>query len=179
MPSYSNSTPVSRTQILVTGIGLIAESFPSGAIDATWALVTGKTYFMAVGLCAGDVISNVHLVVNGAGSGTTLAKVGLYDKTGTRLAASADLGTAWHSVGRKTHALATPYTVPADDLYYVAVLHVWTTTAATMPRGAAGGGTETAIGSNPRTYATEASQTDLDATATLADGERTLWVGVS
>lgn len=82
----------------------------------------GSLYLSAIGLTKGDVVTNLLCVIDGAGSGTSLSKLALYDSSFNKLAATADQGSSWNSVGSKTIPLTAPYTVTETDIYYIAVL---------------------------------------------------------
>lgn len=97
--------------------GLISENFNIGMGNATGGAATDGTVFVAsVGVKPGDVINNIHIAVEtaGTGSGCTLAQLALYDRLGTRLAVTADSAadrTKTETVGIKTFALSSAYTV--------------------------------------------------------------------
>jgi hypothetical protein len=178
--TYYMSLPKrSRRDVLDAAQGLITQNFDRQLANANQVLVDGTAYFMAVGLRANDLVSNISIAVGTAGSAVTLSKVGLYKKDGTRLAVSADQGTAWQSVGVKTIALASPYTVPVDDGYYVAVVSKATTTLPALVR-AQNGLQMGAVGSGMAPAGVLAAQTDLPASATLSVFSTFgLWVAVS
>lgn len=170
-----------RDQLALTAQGLITETWPRAAVaSAATIMVDGRAYFIAVGLRAGDVVSNLAIAIHVAGATMTLSKVGLYSKAGTRLAVSADQGTAWQSAGMKNVALASPYTVTADDGYFVAVIGKGTT----LPRLASGNtnvNQAAAVGSGMLSSGNLDAQTDLPASATISGSADAVayWVGVS
>lgn len=172
-----------RTQILATAQGIITENFSrEGARGDTSILIDGTVYFMSVGLHASDFAASVTICVTTLGATVTLSKVGLYDKNGVQRAVSADQGTAWQSNGNKTIAFAAPYTVPADDGYYVAVVSKASVTLPTLLRSNANtGGNAPGIGSGMAAFGIQTGQTDLPATATIstAGSPIALWVAVS
>lgn len=164
--------------------GYYAETFPRQAPASAAAGATGVAYFMAVGLLAGDVVSNLTVDCGTVGGTMTLVKVGLYDKLGNRLCVSAESSASFASTGTKTLPMilqsnGTPFVVPTDDLYFCAFLGVATTVPA-LSRGvglAAGQGPG-AVG----VRAVQGSQTDLQASHTLAYNSGTavtMWMGVS
>jgi hypothetical protein len=176
---YVNYPKNPRRQILDTAQGVITQNFDRVVANNYQALVDGTAYFLSVGLRAGDTVTNISVVVGGAGSAVTLSKVGLYSKAGARLGISADQGTAWQSTGLKTIALTSPYTVPADDGYYIAVVSKATTTVPSLLR-VQSGLLMTAVGTGMAPVATQAAQTDLPATATLGVASTFgFWVAVS
>jgi hypothetical protein len=165
---YVNYPKKSRDDILATAQGLISQNFDRQAGGGSGSImVDGTAYFLSVGLRANDVVSNVSIIVSTAGATLTLSKVGLYNKAGTRLAVSADQGAGWETTGLKTVALASSYTVPADDGYYLAIVSKGTTLP-TLLRGAANANGATALGTGMRAYAMQTGQTDLPASATFA-----------
>jgi hypothetical protein len=172
---------VDRAQILAAGQGLITQNFDRQTGFGGQILADGTAYFMLVPLCAGDVISNISIHVSTIGVTPTVSKVGLYSKAGILLAASAELGAAWTTAtGTKTAALITPFTVPADDVYYIAVL----CKAATLPTCTRGPATTSfsGVGSGAVPYGVQTGQTDLPSPATIAFGSGApfaLWVGIS
>ncbi len=174
--------PDARSALLLSGQGLISQNFDRAASPAGLAGTSGTIYFMAVPLLAGDVVSNISVAVAVAGAGMTLSKLGLYSTAGVLLASSADLGTAWHSQGTKTAAMAVAYTVPTSGLYYAAFLGVTGTTMPTLLRGFSNtlAVAASAIGSGLAPTGAQKGQTDLvdPATITAASGIA-YWVGVS
>jgi hypothetical protein len=139
MPRVTFPVPKDRTQIALTGRGLIAETFPLGtgqsgtAPGATGANAAAQ--FGAVGLRAGDVVTGVICHCVTAGSGSTLTKTGLYDSTGTFIKATADFTASLANNTFVTAALVGgAYTIPADGLYYLALLALATVTVPTFLR---------------------------------------------
>lgn len=144
--------------------------------DAT-AMVTQTAYFMRVPLKAGQVISNIDMIVTAAGSGLTLSKVGIYKKDGTQLASSADQGTAWQSVGLKVNALSSSFTVPSDDVYFFCLIAIGTTPPTVLSSGAVGNKNAASSG-GVIPYGTMLTQTDLPSPATISTSSGVpFWVG--
>lgn len=168
-----------RSDIWLAGLGLLSESNDRSACQNASGLTTQAVFYMAVPLRAGDLISNGHLIVIGAGSGLTLSKMGLYSTAGVRLALSADQGVAWQSGGMKTAAMLSAFRIVTSGIYYVAVLAVGTgmpTLAraianSTILQGAVAGGVP--LG------AEQAGQADLPDPGVIAGGATQFWVGVS
>lgn len=168
-----------RDQLALTAQGLITETWNRQSVLSNATIMEdGVAYFMAVGLRAGDVVTSLSIALHVAGATMTLSKVGLYSKAGVRLGISADQAAGWETAGVKTVALTTPYTVTADDGYYVALV----AKGATLPRPASGN-TNTiqasAVGSGMVAHASLAAQTDLPASAAISAGGTGYWVGVS
>lgn len=162
--------------ILRTAQGIVAENVSRSVPVSVGALVTGTTYFMGLPLRAGTLVSNITIVVTTAGAAVTVSKVGLFSKAGVLLAVSADQGTNWHSLGNKTIAMVTPYTVPVSDMYYVALLAVFTSTAPQVLRS-----TNSAIatqfgvpiGSGSLLFGVQLSQSNMPSPATIVQGSST------
>lgn len=168
-----------RDQLGLTAQGLITETFPRQAVSSgATIMVDGTAYFMCVGLRAGDVVTKLAIALHVAGATMTLSKVGLYSKAGVRLGISADQGAAWETTGIKNVSLTTPYTVTADDGYYVAVV----AKGGTLPRPASGNTNTiqaTAVGTGMAPHGNQTGQTDLPSSATITAGGIAYWVGVS
>lgn len=174
--------PFDRNSVRLTAEGLIGENFSRALIGGNALSIDGTAYFMAIGLRAGDVVANISIVIAAASATTTLSKVGLYSKGGTRLAVSADQAASWETAGLKTIAMIAPYTVLADDGFYLAAIAKASVTlpkfgiaqAALQVQGAG------AIGSGMAAYGTQTAQTDLPASATITAGAPlSIWGGVS
>ncbi len=171
-----------RAQVLRIGQGYFAETYQRPSNQSGSLAATQLLYGMAVGLLAGDVVTNMTVPVQTAGASVTLAKVALYSKTGTLLASSADASASFNSTGLKTVAMSSAYTVPTDDLYYAAFLAVSTVTMPTILRGmgsvtaACAGG----IGSGSPVQVVQTGQADLPSPATFVVGSgNTVWIGLS
>jgi hypothetical protein len=110
----------------LAALGLIAETFPRTSVTATSAHTSGELRFGAIGLEAGDVLSNVIVFNNAGGVAVTLARAAIYNvSTLALLASSADQsGLAWGAASWKTLPLSASLTIPATGLYYVGVLFV-------------------------------------------------------
>jgi hypothetical protein len=171
-------TGTPRIQLCITAQGIISETFSRNANGAGSILIDGYAYFVAIGLKAGDVVTNISVVVNTVGATVTLSKVGLYSTAGTRLAVSADQGAAWESTGMKTIAMGTPYTVLTDGAYYVAVV-CKATTLPYLIRGATQTYSYLKVGTGIYPYGIQTGQTDLPASATIGGGGLGIWAGIS
>ena len=184
-PSAAELERQSRAGIMLSGQGLISQNYDRLAAlgSGGFVAVGGTIYGVAIPLLAGDVVSNLSVMVTTAGSGVTASLLGLYDTAGTRLAVSADQGTAWQSTGLKTVAMTTPYAVPATGLYYGAIIATASTTVPAFHRAATNASIaiNVAVGSgiNPIVFMT--GQTELVASATFSAGVGGVcyWVGVS
>lgn len=126
---------IDRTQIVRQGRAIITETVDAIAMIGTAITVNGTVYYCAVGLRAGDVVTNLSIFVQTAGTVMTRSRVGLYDIAGNLLAQSADQGASWQAAGLKTIALTAPFTILTTGLYYVAVIAIGTVQP-TLSRGA-------------------------------------------
>lgn len=171
-----------RDQIALTAQGIIAETYDRGTNSSNVLLTSGDVVFGLVGLRAGDVVSNIHCSMSVAGvrGASGAAYVGLYSKTGTRLAQSADAtATFTGSTGLLTVTLSAAYTVTANDGYYLAVFSNFVDTQPTLMRGNAAGGVGLVVGTGARKNALQAGQSSLPASATLANGATLFWLACS
>lgn len=177
-----------RQRILTEGLGYFAETYPQNAHVGSSIAVDGTVYGMAVGLLAGDVVTSLSMRIQTAGTGTSLAKMGVYTKSGSLLAATADLSSTFNSQGVKTGTLALqsngqPLTIPTDDVYYLAFIAKTATTMPTPIRGAQNFAAvaTAAVGSGVAAAVTQSGQTDLPSSATLAASAASFgyWIGVS
>lgn len=148
--------------------------------DGNIALVSGTTRYGYIPLVAGDVVSAVHFWVDVVAAVVTTIKGGLYSysgTTGTLLASSANSTSAFNTLGLATLTMATPYTVPTTGHYLIAALSVATTPGSLL--SVANGGVTGKASGTIIPGATEASQTDLDASSTLGASSVSIWCGWS
>ena len=156
-------------------LGYQDEAFDRFAISQALAFTSGDCRATAVGLLAGDVVSKVLFNVSAAISTITTLKAGLYDAGGNLVASSANV-TANQPTGISSIALSASYTVPADGLYYLAVVLVATT------MGSIGASTSVQskadpIGSGGRGAITKTGQTDIPATLGTTQSNQPVWFG--
>lgn len=176
-----------RKRLLMEGCGYFAETSDLPCAAATALAATQTVYGMAVGLLGGDVVTNMTVGLQTIGVSVTLMKVGIYTKTGTLLASSADQSSVMNgTTGFKTITLTNqangqPLTIPSDDLYYAALLAVGAGTQPTLlqPKGALN--TFQAINSASSQTVVQTGQTDLPASATFTatSAGRTFWIALS
>ena len=97
------------------------------------ALTTQVMYAVGLPLEAGNVVTSLSFVSGGTAAGTpTNWWFALYSPDGVLLSQSADqLTAAWAANTVKTLALGRPITIPAEGLYYAAVM-VKATTVPTL-----------------------------------------------
>jgi hypothetical protein len=165
-------------RILAEGLGLKGQSHDKVAGGATTTTGSQRVYYRAVPLRAGDVVSSATVLVDTAAASATLAKVGLYDAAGARLAISSDFSSSLSGTGFITGTFTAAYTVPTDGLYYLAFLNVAGTGAAIWVASIGSNSKITAaIGASPKHTGQQDSQVDLPATATIAGSGVAIWIG--
>lgn len=170
-----------RTQIRQTALGYIAETYPVTNISANVALSAQALRATAIGLRAGDIVTNIIVSVNVAAGGTAgVIFVGLLDSTYNKLLISADVNASFTTTGNKVLALTAPYTVTADGLFYC-VINMTTAFGTTQPSIGSSGqtGISGAIGANPKPNWVQTSQATIPTTATPADTSAAPWFAVS
>lgn len=179
--SIGFNSPLRPTEELAAAAqGLIAQNMDRQSVGNGQVLVDGTVYLMLVGLREGQIVTGASIVVSSSGSSVTLSKLGLYSTAGTRLAVTADQGTAWQSTGTKSPSFTSTYTVTSSGGYYVAVVAKASTTLPTLIRGTGDATQATVVGSGSLPFASVASQTDLPSSLTVAAGgaPKALWVGL-
>ncbi len=154
--------------------GIISESFArSGQNFSGSLMITGVVHFNSIALIAGQSFSSAAIIVQTGGNTVTTSKIGLYSKTGSRLAITADQGTAWESAGAKGAAFLSPYVVPVSDMYYVAAIAISGVTMPTVIRGTGttpGLAANVAINSGLLPMGAQTGQTDLPVSAVIGVG---------
>jgi len=167
---------------MVSGQGLVRETFARNTIQGTTAPSVGVINGTAVSLYAGDVIQGLSVGVSANGSGLTLAKLAIYSKAGVKLADSASNHANFNAgttPRNQSTLLQNPYTVPTTDLYYFAFLFV-TSTAPTLLRGASQAAADVVVGSGAFPWMlSTGSQTDLLASFTPLTGTNAYWFGAT
>ena len=117
-----------RDQVLMAALGFKAWTFDYSHIRGGLALQAGQLRSRALVLVAGDVISNlvIDVYVVAAGAAPTNLWLALYTSASPAALVASSVDTAsdaqWTSIGLKSFALTTPYTVPSTAVYYGAVL---------------------------------------------------------
>jgi hypothetical protein len=176
MPTVSSFSQRTRIEVDVIGQGLKGESFSRKNSVSSFLPTSGDVRGTSVGLLTGDVITNLCCVVVTAGSTVTKAQLALYSKAGVLLANTADSPTTFQSAGAISLALTSTYTVPAEDIYYIA-LFATATTMPTMLRGIQDTSSTAAFGSGAKAAFTHAGQAALPAPATLSANANAIWFG--
>lgn len=178
-----------RAEALTRARGFLSENYNIAHTNGTGGSATGGTVFLtSIGVKPGDVINNIHVAVETAGtsSGCTLAMLALYDRLGNRVAVTADSAgdrTKTESAGIKTFALTAPYTIGANtEAVYAAFVNTNGTTVCSL---LVGGTTDVVSGDaltgKFRAHGTGGtSQTSTPASATIvATSGISFWAALS
>jgi hypothetical protein len=125
-PSSGPGGKVRYPNDYLAAFGLIAETYPRELMLNQNVSTSGDYRFCAIGLEAGDAISNVLVFVAGAAAAVTLARAGIYSPSTLALLASSanQSGLAWGAAGWVAVPLSATWTVPATGVYYVGMLFV-------------------------------------------------------
>lgn len=173
-----------RDELRNAGLGILAESFPfsasTGSTSTTGSTgVSASMYLEAIGLRNGDVVTGGIAFQVGAASGATLAKLGLFKSDGTFLRATADVKASLAAGVYLQQPFTSTYTVPADGLYYVALLTLASTTQPTFLRGVSvTGGGASLTGGVPRSAAVGASDISGNVTPSGNGTTNHIWMAV-
>ena len=165
-----------RDQQKKLGLGYTGETFSKDLIASSFAFTTGDCRATPLGLLAGDVITNVILDITVNIQTVTKFQIGLYNSAGNTLLASTANSTSNQNSGLNSYALSAPYTVPADGLYYLAVI-VAATTMGSIGATAFGQNKGQGIGSNPKGSIVLASQSGLPAALGSSTWDQDIWFG--
>lgn len=189
--AWSNLNPTTTEPVDILqalGANFKAQSIPVNVVSGTGVLILARVEFISIYLYAGTVVNGVSFFVNTAGNYTAADsnKVGLYSYSSgtlTRVAQSVSDATLYSNLAQKNKDFQTPYTVPVDGVYYVALL--WNRSAAVTDPSISGGPTilniNLTLPNSGKLYATLSSQTDLPASVAssgLTLGVRAVWVAV-
>jgi hypothetical protein len=112
------------------------------------------------------------VALNYAPTGVTLTlfKVGLYSKTGTLLASSADISGTIGAAAVKSVAFSTPYTVLTNDAYYLGVIAVFSAGTVALMRGTVSSLLSVALDGGLTPIVKQTGQTDIPSPATFVAG---------
>jgi hypothetical protein len=137
------------------------------------APVSQTIYSCAVYLYKGEVVTNIVACVAtaGAGAAPTTIRLGIANSSLQVQAVTANINAnaAWTSVGVKSFALTSAWTVPNDGIYYYVFVKngAFATTDLQLVRGIQVAGAGVAIGSNPFRFGQHGTtNTDLPAVGT-------------
>jgi hypothetical protein len=188
----TNINPWRRRADKVTTIGLSGETFDAGVIVGSTTLASQTVKATGEYLYAGEVVTNVWVIVQQVASGTapTLFKLGLWNSAATPVCAAvtAELkdDASWTgSQGYKSFVWAGgAYTVPSDGLYYFAALMngAFGTTNLQLACGTTGVGASNAVGSNRRRHGalgTGITSMAVNDTGTYSSVGSPIWFGWS
>ena len=100
------------------------------------ALTSGQLRLNAIWLAKGTVVTSLSFLAGASATTLTNRWFALYDGTGKKLRVTADDTTNWVGGNVLTLNLSTPYTVPADGIYYAGVCE--TAATCTQLRGVTG-----------------------------------------
>lgn len=164
--------------------GLVSETYSRKARGLAGAPTNGVIYYCMAPFFKGDVVTNISVVITTASSAATLAKLGLYDKTGTRLGLTATAHASFNAAaGLYTVALTAPFTITATDGYYLAFITVGGTAPNVLGQAVAlTAGANAAVGSAKSPLGIQTGQTDLVSPGTVTSGSATaasFWLGAS
>ena len=171
----------SRDQIRETGLGHITATSAAVGISTNLALVAQALRGTGLGLRAGDIVTNIIVLVQTIASGTPgVVYAGLLDSNYNRLVISADVNTLLTTLGQAVLPLTAPYTVPTDGLYFPVILMA-TAYGSTQPSLIAGGlaGISGAIAGKPQPTFVQTGQATIPTTATPAATSGAPWFAVS
>lgn len=172
---------IDRYRARMVASGVIAETYDRAVSSSSSQAVSQTIYYCLIGLLKGDVVTNLHIgTVTQSTGATTNAYMALYDTSGNRLAVSTDQTTGLDSVGMKTVAMSTPYTVTTSGAYYVAVLVNNSGTPPTFGRNNSNSTMTAGIGSGARIAGVQTGQTSMPSSGTIGTGATIdFWIGVS
>lgn len=170
-------TQASASNIYSTAIGPTAHGFSAWTFDpflsnATQASSPGYIRFTKTKTALSGTVSSVMTEITTAGGSLTLAKIGIYDSSGTLLGSTADQSADWNvNTGIKTIPLVTATrTLILGETLYLALICVGSTGATTRAWSSGAGGImnigTTAAGGYRVGYIT--GQTDLASTLNFA-----------
>jgi Pectate lyase superfamily protein len=129
---------VSRAQVRLTDMGIIAEPFPLDAVQLWASSMTSQTiYAVIVPFLGGDVITKIvaHCTLNSASA--SYAEFGIYDLSGNLLKTTGDVHVSLTNNGAQAFTLTGgAYTVPANGSLYLAQQVTWATNQPNLVRGA-------------------------------------------
>ena len=118
--------------------GYSAWSFDPNELQVTATVsagvTTGKALIAAVPVTEGFLLSNIDVYLYGAGSALTNSFIGVFDKTFTKIAVSADCSAKFSTGGQQSIAVVTPIIIPGgpDEVIYIWLLANWATTTPTF-----------------------------------------------
>lgn len=182
-PGTWTAASKSRDQIRTEGLGYKSWTFPNiGTGSGATALASQVLRGAALGLKAGDVITNLIVqttVAAGGTAGSVLA--GLYSSAYGKLVVTADVQAALTATaGLITLPLTAPFTITVDGVYFP-VIDLVTVYGTTQPSllSASAGTSPPAFSTSPMPSFAQTSQATLPTTITPATSGIGLWFAVN
>ena len=148
--------------------GLVGETMDRRLLTTTYTPVSQRLLLVPIYFWAGDRITGLWAHVQTGASTVTLIKQGIYSRTGSQLASTANNTSVYNSPGLATMALTSPFDITVSDIYYLAMLQVATTPAIMSGVNTPQSTLLLPIGQGITLAARVDSQSDLPATASLA-----------
>lgn len=172
--------------MLPVDFNYLAWSGDPAGVQSTVTPTGGVLYIQRLPIrAAGTVVTNVHCAIATTGTLTSGQNfMALYSSGGTRLSVTADLTTAFGTVGEVVGALAAPQTIAAADFVYAAIL----LNGSALPTLGRGGPSISGLGNAKMTATTKrfaqygSTQTATPASLTLASMANTAnapWLALS
>lgn len=178
LPAWQNDAGL-RQAAALTARGLGGETWPIAVCPTAGTPGSGTINGTAIGLLAGDVITNIAIAQATYTSLCSLFKVGLYKNDGTLLAVSADYSASLATGGQAyLIPLTAPYTVTATGGYWLAFIQL-NAVGMLIQRCANGGTPGVAFGAGMSAVVQQVGQTDLVNPATLTPASVSFWFGWS
>lgn len=181
------TTGATREYWRMHALGLHGQAWPYDNVNTGSVPVDSTGYFSLTGFLQGDVVTNIAVGVHGLAAGTapTGIYLGLFDKTGTALATTANVASSslWKTTRLiATFAISAPYTILSSDGYYLAFVKVGV--FGTTDLNLALGSSATELTTNPisgfvAATRAQAGRTDLSTNATLGASSVNYWMGWS
>lgn len=115
-------------ELLSSAFGYFTQTFSRMVRPNTFAMVSGRTYYTAFPIKAGQTVNAIDFGCHGAGAALTLVKFGVISLDfRTLYCVSADEKAQYGTTGLKTNLMLTPYTSPVDQVLYGVSLSLGTT----------------------------------------------------
>ena len=119
-------------------------------------------------LFQGEVVTNLYAYTTVAGAGQTSVWMALFNSALSQVAITADVKAVFAATaGQMTCPLTTPYVIPADGAYYIALLGVGGTQPTVGRSNNTTGTTTDAINGGLRPFGAQAGQATMPGTAVV------------
>jgi hypothetical protein len=155
--------------------GLLVALGDPWVTTATDTMIAGTIYLMKLTIRRNMTISNIWILVNSAGSGTSTGSfAGLYSSAGTLLSGSADIAAKLTATGPQEIALTTPQALTAGTFVWVALVSNLSSTQPGL-HGADASANQPNVNLTAATYrfATNGTGTSLPGSITPASNSQT------